>query len=636
MTVLTILSISPLLCLLMTIYFIHKKGGFPSFFIWPKNLFQNRRSSLSTYDTDNSSKNFFLSIIDGCLIWSLALWAQTNLLSLFNLIYPVYIIGFWLIYLLLLTILLIFSPSHETEIHPPRSKLPIPLYLLCSFCLVIAIIYPPNNWDAQSYHLPRVMQWLQNHSLSSFSTNIPRQVGMPPFNSMVALQIMGFDGSDYFVNLIQWLAYIGCIIGVYTLTGLFGDKRVQIYAAIFMACMPGAIKQATTFESTLLVSFWLVAFVYCFMLWRQNPSWPLSLKIGLCLGLAILSKGSAYPIALAFVIFIAYLCLRHPSKRFLQGCLMALVIILLNIPHLARTYEAYGDVFGGTQTNILHHPSTGTFIVNTVYNFLVHEPWLITITGDTFYKLPEYVGVDAGDPEIFPWKGLEKTPKKITFNEGYGENPLGAAFLLVMLLAIIFYKFKPPLLYTCLLGFSWGAYFLLLTWHPWTGRIHTSLFILASPLAGLFINSWRNASFQKAMIIILFLYALLPLNLDMRPLFNIASNQHILSNNRESLYIPSASIRDSQMKALNFLAAQSPASLGIIEADNSLEYPIWRALRKNSAFKPKVIHLKDLEDKAKPQFVWVQEANTNDELLSPKILRLDNGVYKQIFPSNKS
>lgn len=641
MFLLSLFSILPLLCLFLTVILLRWKRGL-SFYAPFHKIFNVESSHTNDAASEalnkakiGESSSFFISVIDASLIWSAALWAETNLFSLFDLIRPFPIICFWLFYLLFLLFLFFFLPSSPPRRTKPRSRLLVPLYILCACCLFTAIVYPPNNWDVMSYHLPRVMQWLQNHSLSPFFTAIPRQIGMPPFNSMIALQILSFGGWDHFVNLAQWFAYIACIIGAGSIAGLFGGRSSQVYSCIFMACIPGAISQASTIESTIIVTYWLIAFVYIFLLWRGKASLGLAIKAGLCLGLAILSKGSAYPIALPFVIYIIWLCLRHPSRRFLQGCLMALLIITLNMPHLLRTYSAYGSIVGGTEKNIIYHPTAGTFLLNSIYNFLVHEPLLIKISGDFFYNLPGKLGLDKQDKDLFPWGGLEMFPAKINFSEAYGENPLDAIFLFILLMAIIFHRFKPPALYTILVFFSFFAYFFFLTWHPWTGRIHTSLFALASPLAGLFITSWPKAKMRKWMALILYLYAFLPLLFGDRPVLSLYNPaQHFSYNDGLASYIPPVKYKTEIVKALNFLREQKPAALGLIQVDNALEYPVWAALRKEESAGAHIVHLDKTEDNVddRPAFIWIQEGDNKGALLPPKILKLEKGVYKEIHP----
>ena len=40
---------------------------------------------------------------------------------------------------------------------------------------VIAFMAPPNTWDLMTYHMSRVMHWIQDKSVSPFPTSISRQ-----------------------------------------------------------------------------------------------------------------------------------------------------------------------------------------------------------------------------------------------------------------------------------------------------------------------------------------------------------------------------------------------------------------------------------------------------------------------------
>ena len=45
---------------------------------------------------------------------------------------------------------------------------------------VTAIVAPPNTYDSMTYHLPRVMHWIQHQSVGHYPTHIPRQLHFPP------------------------------------------------------------------------------------------------------------------------------------------------------------------------------------------------------------------------------------------------------------------------------------------------------------------------------------------------------------------------------------------------------------------------------------------------------------------------
>jgi hypothetical protein len=45
---------------------------------------------------------------------------------------------------------------------------------------VLALITPPNMYDSMTYHMSRVVHWIQNGSLAHYPTSIGRQLFLPP------------------------------------------------------------------------------------------------------------------------------------------------------------------------------------------------------------------------------------------------------------------------------------------------------------------------------------------------------------------------------------------------------------------------------------------------------------------------
>src|SRR5690242_18911992 len=70
-----------------------------------------------------------------------------------------------------------------------------------AFTLVIAIVAPPNNWDSTTYHMARVLNWIQQESVNHFPTYNLRQIELNPWAEYAILQFQLLSGGDYLANL---------------------------------------------------------------------------------------------------------------------------------------------------------------------------------------------------------------------------------------------------------------------------------------------------------------------------------------------------------------------------------------------------------------------------------------------------
>ncbi|WP_412541061.1 hypothetical protein R8Z50_00030 [Longispora sp. K20-0274] len=62
--------------------------------------------------------------------------------------------------------------------------------------LVLAVAYPPNNFDSMTYHLPRIEHWVQQHTVEVFAVRIHRQVTYPPGAEYLMLHLRVLTGGD--------------------------------------------------------------------------------------------------------------------------------------------------------------------------------------------------------------------------------------------------------------------------------------------------------------------------------------------------------------------------------------------------------------------------------------------------------
>jgi len=205
---------------------------------------------------------------------------------------------------------------------------------LCS-----ALLYPIINSDSLSYHMPRVFFWFQNHSVARFATPEGRQIFASPFAEYCILQLKILaGGTDRLSNIVQWLAYLFSIMTVSLIARRLGaNRRGQQVVAIAAAATAMAILQASTTQNDLVCAFWCLAGVYWIVDYiTERPqdrggAWWWALWMASALGLAVLSKPTAYLALAPFLLWLAIVAARRDGLLRTAGLAGAVVLITLVI-----------------------------------------------------------------------------------------------------------------------------------------------------------------------------------------------------------------------------------------------------------------------------------------------------------------
>jgi hypothetical protein len=131
--------------------------------------------------------------------------------------------------------------------------------------LFIALTTAPNDWDSQTYHLPRVEHWIQDRSLAFYPTSITRQnqfgpvaeilllqtrIQFGPVAEILLLQTRILGGSDVFYPLVQWASMVCAVAAVFRITRQLGGDEPQCWiAAVFLMTLPIGILESTSTEN---------------------------------------------------------------------------------------------------------------------------------------------------------------------------------------------------------------------------------------------------------------------------------------------------------------------------------------------------------------------------------------------------
>jgi predicted neutral ceramidase superfamily lipid hydrolase len=137
-----------------------------------------------------------------------------------------------------------------------------------------ALISPPNNFDSMTYHLGRMVHWIQNQTVAHYPTHIQRQLYSGSWPGFALTQLYLLSGGDQLLNLVQWGSMVGSVVGTSLIAEeLGGDRRAQLFTAVVCATIPVGILQAASTQTDYVTAFWLVCFTY-FGLVTLHNRWP--------------------------------------------------------------------------------------------------------------------------------------------------------------------------------------------------------------------------------------------------------------------------------------------------------------------------------------------------------------------------
>ncbi|MGC8541306.1 MAG: glycosyltransferase family 39 protein [Phycisphaerae bacterium] len=225
--------------------------------------------------------------------------------------------------------------------------------------LVSALIAPPNNIDSLNYHLPRIVAWMQQHSLADFPTDYTMQLAMPGFMEYLGLNSMILGGgSAWAVNLFGTLSLLLLgLAGSSIAKRLGGNRESQFVAMLLIITIPMAFGMASTFKPEIMEAWWVELLAYWLLgiLLDRRCNFGQLILVAVTFGLAALTHGTAYVLGVPLAIMAAIGLWRSVRWRSIGYLLLiALMVILINAGYYTRNIVEFGGPFGPSPEN---HPS---------------------------------------------------------------------------------------------------------------------------------------------------------------------------------------------------------------------------------------------------------------------------------------
>lgn len=540
---------------------------------------------------DNFRESFLFSAITCGLFVAIS----TELLSRFELISYVPLVFSWILFL---AVLLVWRYRRGKTVNYPlygelTADQKILVILLASVaCIggIAAIVAAPNNFDSLTYHLPRVMHWIQNKSVEHYPTNIDRQLILAPLSEFAIMHLQILAGSDRFANCVQWFSMVGSTVAVTLIVrALQGSLNAQLVAAAIALSLPMGLLQATSTQNDYAVTFWLVCLTYFVVKARKDCTVNNTVLVGVCLALAVFTKGTAYLIAFPFMLVYLWGLIAKGFKFTVYNVLIVLALLLLiNGSHYARNMEVYGNPIS---------PGTGNDIVCTQFD---SAAFISCITKNIATQLESHfrganmllramtkfihhtIGIDVNDPDLTMDRGFHIV--RARFHADYAPNPLHMTLMIlgtgVLLVRRKSYS-RETILFATAAMLSFVTLSVAIKWNPFISRYFLPVFIISAPCLSLLFDGNRLKPLVNLCAAGLLLTALVVLaNNEMRPLIGPKS---VFVTDRIDQYFMARPEAKPYFVALdNSIKKKQISNIGIVDTDGNMwEYALWVLLKDN-------------------------------------------------------
>lgn len=222
--------------------------------------------------------------------------------------------------------------------------------IITGFNLYCCIALYPFNWDSMTYHLTRVMYFIQHQNTDFFESNFYAQVVYPVYGSYLHIAFLMLFGDERSMNLVQ---YIGGLFAALSVVGiaLQGNGRRAPFLAVGCIFLNLTIVnlQMTTTQNDLLMASLLGCCIYFIILWiKDRKSYSAfygSLSIAICLGI----KASAFmyfpPLC---IVLITYLHMSRSVRKIYHISISFILILFVFLTagyfeNVMRFGNALGD-----------------------------------------------------------------------------------------------------------------------------------------------------------------------------------------------------------------------------------------------------------------------------------------------------
>lgn len=506
--------------------------------------------------------------------------------------------------------------------------------------LFLALCTVPYNWDAMTYHLPRIAHWAQNRSIAHFATCDLRQNATPPLAEFVNLQVYIFSGQkDDFLNLLQFSCFVTNAMLLYFIAKTLGATNAYCWLSSFLfVSMPIAFGEALNVQVDLFSTMWLLIFVYL-LLELLQPEYRLSLNkkniwnvimLSSCIGFGYLAKPSIFLAIMIFACWLLGVCIQRKEK--VQDILALIgialgVFLLIVLPEVVRNLVTYGAMLNSETgaKQLIGTLNPAYMLVNAVKNLAMNVPNnYISVDGfveHLVYWIAYVLKVEINSPAI-----AENGVGFFLHQAGeYGHdtaiNPIITFFMIFVFAWLVIRRIKREKLqffeiYSWFAIFSFTICCFFVRWEPYVNRYMISYLALLCPVVAIWLSKMEKRSWANAISGALLFVSVLEFCNLLQYHGEICKRQNEAPNRESGYYEVCRQDEEYFIQLKKILNELEFDSVGVyLSAASTYEYPIWAMIDKDV----QIEHIltdneatKYEDDEFVPEVIIVMQKNDED------------------------
>jgi 4-amino-4-deoxy-L-arabinose transferase-like glycosyltransferase len=424
---------------------------------------------------------------------------------------------------------------------------------------------------------------------------------------------------------------------------------------LFLGTLPIAFLEASGTQNDLVAALFLLATASSFLSWYGTTGKTEALWTGVGLGLAMLTKGTAYFYAAPIVIIVSVLVLRERKREvFFSAVVMALTSTILNVGFISRNLSSFGTPLGSN--HIVGSESHGvTDVLSTIARNIgsnLATPW--TSINDKVVSLltkaHAALGVNINDPKTsFP--GFDFGLSHYINHEDIAPNPVHTILIMASFAIYIFVVFTPGKkrsdvltrsivkLYFVIVFLGIIIFCTMLRWQPWITRLQLPFFAMAAPFVAVVLTTKINRRFLAGIDAVMFSFALmLVFHNFTRPIFSTqllpfiysAPYSALVADRWQIMFGYRQDFRIVLQRGVEFAVKEGATTIGLAIEDRSYDYPVFGLAEEASGGKRiRFEHVCVPVNGTPSQSIRVDWVILY-ERPAPELLKCENDVFKKV------